>query len=51
LGDIQRTNEQLEQLTALVSEAKTEYSLVRVQLDKAEKEERFAKVRLLSLVA
>lgn len=41
LEDLRHTNEQFEQLTALVS-AQMEYSLVRMRFDKANASERLA---------
>ena len=49
--DVRRAKEQHEQLTALISEVQTEYSQVRMKLDKTDAEERLAKVRMLSLLA
>ena len=50
--DLRRADEQFEQVTALVSQAQTKYTLARMRLDKTDAEERFAaKVRMLSLVA
>ena len=50
LEDLRYTNEQFKQLTALISEAQMDYSLVQMKLYKANAEERLAKVRM-SIVA
>ena len=48
--DLRRADEEFEQVTALVSQARTKYSQARMRLDQTDAEERLAKVRILSLV-
>lgn len=49
--DLRHANEQFEQVTALVSQAQTKYSLARMRLDQTDAKERLAKVRISSLTA
>ena len=49
--DLRRADKQFEQVTALVSQAQTKYSLARMLLDQTDAEGRLAKVRMLFLVA